>query len=284
MVSPIIERSGASATHAKGGTSEPIGRPMDPFRLMLSAFGEFPPHPEIERMLALLRGIEVHAPFDIRADWLARALQRPTLRDSQGLRAVDRLGLAGMNLANVFHRLKNERPREHWDHTLDYVRLGLGPEVEDLRVVVPAGGGQIAIEMKYRYFGDAVRASALSDGTLAYLGFVALARANTDTSLLAFDEPETHFHPGLLARVVDLLEEASTGRQVVVATHSDRLLDALSNPADAVVLTELDAQGATRLLRPVPARLARWLKEYRGIGDIRAAGHVTSVMGDGDPG
>lgn len=283
VVTRIIERAGAKASHANAGKPGLVSRPMEPSRLMLSAFGEFPPHPAVNRMLGLLRSIEVHVPFEIVPDWVARVLRRPMLRDSEELRSVDRLGWGGMNLANVFHRLKNERPREHWDQTLDYVRLGLGQEVEDVRVVVPAGGGRIALEVKYRYFKDPVPASVLSDGTLAYLAFVALTRANTDTSLIAFDEPETHLHPGLLARVVDLLEEASTGRQVVLATHSDRLLDALSSPADAVVLTELDERGDTRLLRPDAARLARWLEEYRGIGDLRAAGHVASVMRDGEP-
>jgi hypothetical protein len=57
-------------------------------------------------------------------------------------------------------------------------------------------------------------------------------------------------------------------------------VDHLQDPAAAVVLCELDEKGATQLVRPDRAALARWLDRYRGLGDIRAAGHQRSVMQD----
>ncbi len=114
---------------------------------------------------------------------------------------------------------------------------------------------------------------------LAYLCWVALYRtSDQNVSLLAFDEPEVHSHPELLARVVGFLEAIAEKRPVIIATRSDRLLDCLSEPARSVVLYETDEELATRLVRPDAERLATWLRDYRGVGDIRGAGHARSVF------
>ena len=79
-------------------------------------------------------------------------------------------------------------------------------------------------------------------------------------------------------RVTWLLEELGRSCPVVISTHSDRLLDALADPAKSVVLCELDERRATRLYRPDAKALARWLSRYRGIGDLRAEGYGPHVM------
>lgn len=136
----------------------------------------------------------------------------------------------------------------------------------------------MALRVKYAGLEQQVPAFALSDGTLTYLAFVALSRLNRGKSLIAFDEPETHLHPELLMRVLDLFESLSRERPVLLSTHSDRLLDGLSDPAASVVLCELDEHRKTVLVRPDPAALTEWLEHYRGLGDIRNAGHARSVL------
>ena len=122
-------------------------------------------------------------------------------------------------------------------------------------------------------------AAQLSDGTLAYLAFIALFRLNASRpSLLALDEPDLHLHPRLLLRVLDFLEAMAREHPVLCATHSDRLLDGLSDPARSAVLCELDESGTTRLLRPDAEALERWLERYRGLGEIRGAGHEASIF------
>jgi hypothetical protein len=65
---------------------------------------------------------------------------------------------------------------------------------------------------------------------------------------------------------------------VVIATHSDRLLDSLSEPARSAILCDLDEQRRLRLRRPDRAQLARWLQEYRGLGQLRAEGYDQLVF------
>ncbi len=119
----------------------------------------------------------------------------------------------------------------------------------------------------------------LSDGTLAYLALVASLRLETNATLLAFDEPETHLHPELQARVMTLLESASVSVPVVVATHSDVLLDVLDSPEKAAVVLDVEEDRSSTLRRLDATSLQRWLKDYRGIGNLRAADYLPHVLG-----
>jgi len=66
---------------------------------------------------------------------------------------------------------------------------------------------------------------------------------------------------------------------VLIATHSNRFLDALSDPAASIVLCELDKNKAARIWRPSPLGLDSWIEEYKGMGNIRAAGYESHVFG-----
>lgn len=226
-----------------------------------------------------LRGIDVHLPFDTTALWAHKRRGQPApLRTTTLLEPADSLSRFGENLANAYQALKNDFSEVHWQETMGWVRLGLGSDLESINVRVDPGGGAVALRVKYAGFEQQVPAFALSDGTLTYLAFVALARLNTGKSLIAFDEPETHLHPELLMRVLDLFESLARERPVLLSTHSDRLLDGLSDPAGSVVLCELDERRETALLRPDPVALGEWLGDYRGLGDIRSSGHARSVL------
>lgn len=221
--------------------------------------------------------IDVHVPFDVSAGWATRRYQRTsTVRGQDVLQPATRLELFGTNLANVYHTLKNEYGAEHWRTTMELVRLGLGHDVSDVATSASAGGGYVGLVV---HFGSArVPAFSLADGELTYLAFVALVRLDTGRSLLAFDEPETHLHPALLARVVDLFEDAAQRYPVVLSTHSDQLLDCLSDPVASVVVCELDRDRCTRLRRLDPEQFEKWRDDYRGVGSIRAEGQLRSIL------
>lgn len=245
----------------------------------ITAFGQFPPNRAITRLLEALGGIDIHVPFDVGPAWSTNG-EASGLRQSNVVQPTTRLDRFGTNLANAYQALRNQRPRE-WQQTLLEVQAGLGEVVEDVLVAPDPGGGRVALQLRLKT-GDLVPAIAISDGMLVYLAFVALYRlvaTGTGASrLLAFDEPELHLHPELLARIVGQFEDIATKHPVLLATHSDRLLDALTDPAGSVVLCELDAQGHTRLLRPDGEALAKWLDDFRGLGDVRAEGFESSVF------
>lgn len=252
--------------------------PIDASHPMLAALGQ-----SDEQLVELVReaieAIEVHVGFDVLASWAAKASGKTSLlRGSSVYRSIDAVGLLGANLANAYAALKNGSAEE-WDETLSLVRLGLGDDIESVNTRPDPAGGSIAIWVKYKGVSQQVPVFALSDGTLTWLALVAVAQLVHGRSLLAFDEPELHLHPTLLLRALDLFERASAKHPVVLATHSDRLLDGLSDPAGSIIACELDDQRRTVLRRLDPVALAKWTERYRGFGDLRAAGHERSVLG-----
>jgi len=237
--------------------------------------------PRVTRARAALESIQTHVAFEVMASWAAAAAQRRSaMRDSQLIRPASSLERLGVNLASAYSALKNDFDRAHWDETLDLVRLGLGIDVDSIDVAVDPAGGAGAVKLRLRGRDTPLHASTLSDGTLAYLAIVALIRLGEASSLVALDEPDLHLHPGLVVRVAQLLERLGDATSVLVATHSDRLLDALRDPARAVRVLELDAAGATLVRRLDAVMLAEWLRDYAGLGALRADGNLQSVVAD----
>lgn len=228
-----------------------------------------------------LEGVEVHLPFDVMAGWGARTARRePGARGPVVVGPTRRLELLGGNLVEAFQALRS-MPRGHWEETLEYLRLGLGMRLEQVVVeVVARGYGELFVDLAGV---GRLPAAALSDGQLSYLALVAMVRLGEGRTILALDEPESHLNPELLVRVVELLEAAAERHPVVVSTQSDRLLDALTEPARSTVVCELDSRWSTRLHRLDPARLERWLQDYRGLGEIRAGGDLWSVVSSARP-
>lgn len=236
---------------------------------------------DINAVARVLRGIEVHLPFHVTAHWASASPDRRTPRGISLVEPTTRLDRFGINLVNAYQALKNDFGIAHWNETLEDIRLGLGCQVRDVRLEAIPGGGHMALALELEHQGR-VPAFSLSDGVLSYLAFVALYRLDEGRTLLAFDEPELHLHPGLLMRVLGMLEVMSDRYPVVIATHSDRLLDGLSDPSRSVVVTELDERARTRLRRLDPDALAKWIVDYRGLGELRADGELISVLAD-DP-
>ena len=65
-----------------------------------------------------------------------------------------------------------------------------------------------------------------SDGTLRLIGYLILRNESEPPSLIAFEEPERGFYPGVLNEVTNILRDISKNSQVIITTHSSELLNA----------------------------------------------------------
>lgn len=106
-----------------------------------------------------------------------------------------------------------------------------------------------------------VPATRLSDGTIRFMAILALLLSPNPPPLLCLDEPEMGLHPDAVSRLADLLVEASQRMQLIVTTHSDALVSALTTEVESVLVCE-NLKGTTfeRLNRD---RLSDWLDDYR---------------------
>ena len=107
-------------------------------------------------------------------------------------------------------------------------------------------------------FNAPVPATRLSDGTLRLVAL--LAALLSPSPPLCIEEPELGLHPDAVALLTGVLDEASHRMQLVVTTHSEALLSALTNQPDAVVACERPGD-STALCRLDPEGLADWLKD-----------------------
>lgn len=270
----VVVREGSTLRTTVGNREYTVN---DTMALGLAWWSEAPDGPK--RLARALRNIDTHFPFETRALWQQQELGVQTgPRWPAMIEPTSRLSKYGLNLASAFQALQNRGPKER-ERLDSLIALGLGDDYQ-LFEVLPVARGQLELRIRFARLAAPVPVDALSDGQLAYLCFVALVELHEGRTLLSFDEPELHLHPGLVARVAWMLEEAAQHAPVIVATHSDRILDALTEPAKAVVLCELDENRATILRRPNAERLAEWMERYRGLGSIRADGYERVVFED----
>src|SRR5207253_2378409 len=108
-----------------------------------------------------------------------------------------------------------------------------------------------------------IPASRLSDGTLRYLCLLAILCDPDPPALVCLEEPELGLHPDLLPKIADLLVAASERTQLIVTTHSDMLVDALTERPESVVVVEKhDGQTEAKRLQATD-ELHDWLAKYR---------------------
>ena len=117
-----------------------------------------------------------------------------------------------------------------------------------------------------------IPASRLSDGTLRYLCLLAILCDPDPPALICIEEPELGLHPDMLPKVADLLTAASERTQLVVTTHSDILVDAMTEQPESVVVMEKH-EGQTRANRLKADELKAWLEKYR-LGELWTRGDI----------
>jgi predicted ATPase len=90
--------------------------------------------------------------------------------------------------------------------------------------------------------------------------------------LVCIEEPELGLHPDVLPELARLLVEASARTQLIITTHSDILVDAMTERPEAVVVCE-KSDGKTEMHRLKKEHLTEWLDKYR-LGQLWTKGQL----------
>ncbi len=134
-------------------------------------------------------------------------------------------------------------------------------------------GGSVQISFTESEFD--IPASRLSDGSLRYLTLLAVLLDPEPPRFIGIEEPELGLHPDLIPKMADLLVDASTRSQLLVTTHSDILIDALSHRPESVIVCE-KRDGQTNMRRLDRSDLKVWLKRY-SLGQLWTKGKLGGV-------
>ncbi len=225
-----------------------------------------------------VRNIQLHAALDTTASWVAQAAKRSqALRKSQVVILSDRLNTTYENLSSVLYGLMSDSDIAVGERINSHLSLAFGERFQSLKFPL-AGPGELQLGVKYQGMDRTVSAQYLSDGQLAYIALLTAFIAGEQRSLLAIDEPESHLHPALIARLVSIAETTAEKTHVILATHSRGILDALKDPAKQAVLCELNHLGQTELKRVNAKSLNIWLENYSGFGELIASGYASEIF------
>ena len=143
------------------------------------------------------------------------------VRLPQSMRPTSLPGANGEDLVSCLYYLRETDPErfEIIEDTLtaafpDFERLGFPP----------VAAGTITMTWKDKNFSKPIYMHQLSEGTLRFIWLITLLQSPGLTAVTLIDEPEVSLHPELLRLLADMMREASQKTQLIVATHSDRLI------------------------------------------------------------
>lgn len=215
-------------------------------------------YPELSRLGDILSNIRIYRSWQFGPDAGVRMACRPDVRTDYLSEDFDNLParLAALKRSPSVKRRLVELVQE------------LAPGFNDFEVI-PEGG---TLNLYLTEGNISIPARRLSDGTLRYLSLLAILVDPQPPPLIAIEEPELGLHPDIQPQLAALLREASERTQLVVTTHSDVLVDALTDTPEAVVVCE-KVDGSTQLRRLDSEELRPWLEKYR-LGELWTRGEI----------
>ncbi len=241
-----------------GGKRQLQREDVVPDEFILSQRKDPDQYPELAHLAAMYAGIRLYREWAFGRSSVFRAPQASDLPS-------DRLEEDFSNLGLFLNHLRGVPAAKKC--VIEYLRnLYEGLDDFDVRIK----GGTVEVFLTEGDF--VIPASRLSDGTLRYLCLLAILCDPTPPPLVCIEEPELGLHPDMLPKLADLMRAASGRTQLVVTTHSDVLVDAMTEDPEAVVVLEKHG-GQTTMNRLKADELRSWLDKYR-LGQLWTRGQI----------
>ncbi|MFO8056139.1 MAG: AAA family ATPase [bacterium] len=243
----------------KGDCDEerPLQREMiNPEQSILSQIKDPERYPLLAYLTDRYAGIRIYREWSFGRYTAPRQPQRADFSDLYLTETCENLGL-------VLNSLRRYVKREIID-ALNY----LYPGIDDFNIQIKEGWFQLHLEEgKF-----SIPATRLSDGTLRYLCMLAILCHPEPPPLVCIEEPELGLHPDVLPRMAELMVAASERTQLIVTTHSDILVDALTETPESVIVCNKQDE-STLMQRLDESELSEWLEKYR-LGQLWLKGEI----------
>ncbi len=247
--------SGTDEAEAEVGTNE-YGVDMDDS--ILAGLKDRRRYPEITHVGESLKNVRLYREWIFGRHAPLRSPQKSDLPNRYLLEDASNLGLVLNRLA------KNYEVKQRVVSLLRELYEG----AKDLHIDVESGSVQVFVQEG----SVSVPATRLSDGTLRYLCLLAILCDPSPPPLVCLEEPELGLHPDILPGLARLLREASERCQLIVTTHSDVIVDTLTETPESIVVCEKH-DGQTTIKRLHQDDLKPWLERYR-LGELWSSGEL----------
>lgn len=231
---------------------------IDPEQSILAQRKDPDHYPELTRISEEFSRIRFYREWSFGRSAALRRPQKVDLRN-------DFLLEDGSNLSLILNRFRlDPKTKERFLKALCRLYEGL----KDFDVSIESGTVQVFLQED----NITMPSTRLSDGTLRYLWLLAILCHPNPPPLICIEEPELGLHPDILPDIGKLLREASERCQLIVTTHSDTLVDVLTDTPESVVVCEKH-DGQTQLKRLEKGKLTNWLEKYQ-LGELWASGGI----------
>ncbi|RYG14711.1 MAG: ATP-binding protein [Burkholderiales bacterium] len=201
-----------------GGSWQAVGRGMPAYASMLAEHADPAGAPELITLRDQVRAWRFYDHFRSDADAPARQPQLGT--------RTNVLNHDGSDLAAAIATIQEIGDSQA-------LAIAVSDAFEGAQLLIDVQGDRFEVLMRQPGLLRPLRTAELSDGTLRYLLLVAALLTPRPPPLLVLNEPESSLHPDLLPALGRLIAQASGQSQLIVVTHSSRLLAALEAAADA---------------------------------------------------
>lgn len=231
---------------------------IDPDKSILSQRKDPEQYPEVTHLGKEFSFISIYK------DWTFGRLSAPRQAQKTDLPNIH-LSHDSTNLAMILNsfQIKNGVKHKIMRHLQE-----LYNDITDYFIQINAGTAQLFLQEGYR----SIPATRLSDGTLRYISLLAILCDPDPPPLICIEEPELGLHPDILPSLADLLIETSMRTQLIVTTHSDVLVDAMTERPESIIVTEKREDG-TVFERLNAETLSPWLESYR-LGTLWMQGNI----------
>ncbi|SKB15143.1 ABC transport protein, ATP-binding subunit [Planktothrix sp. PCC 11201] len=182
--------------------------------------------------------------------------EKSPIRLPQTMRPAKLPGARGEDLISCLYDLReSDLDRFEW---VENILSAAFPDFKRLNFPAVAAG-TLSMTWIDRNFAHPIYVHELSEGTLRFLWLVTLLQSQNLTTITLLDEPEVSLHPELLRHLVYLMREASKHTQLIVATHSDRLIGFLE--PHEVLICDIE-EGEAKMTWADTCNLDKWLEDY----------------------
>jgi predicted ATPase len=194
--------------------------------------------------------------------------RRAPVKLPQPMKPAEHPGENGEDLVTFLYYLR-ETNHDRYEAIEDTLKAAF-PGFEMLNFP-PVAAGTLGMTWKDKNFKDPLYMHQLSEGTLRFLWLVSLLQSPNLPTITMIDEPEVSLHPELLNLLAETMREASLRTQVIVATHSDRLIRFLE--PNEVVAMDINDEGFAEAKWADSLDLEEWMKDY-SLDDLWRMGRM----------
>lgn len=166
------------------------------------------------------------------------------LKKSSEIAQVSELTENGSNIALILKNiLNNSKDKEQLINLVSDVL----PFIEKLEVKTNYDKSLVySIEEKYSR--KSFKSHYMSDGTVNIIAIIIALYFETHFGILILEEPERNVHPKLMSKIVEMAQETSKKRQVIITTHTPEMVKC--SDIKSLYFVQRDKGGYSRISKP----------------------------------